>query len=153
MSVAVGADHAGFALKEFLVEHLSGLGYRVTDLGTHSEEPVDYPDLAAAVGEAVRDGEAERGIAVCGSGAGAAIAANKLRGIRAAVAHDHYTAHQMVEHDNVNVLCLGARVVGRSLAAEVAETFLTATFTGEERHLRRLQKIQALETPPPEPSP
>lgn len=145
MTVAVGADHAGFPLKEFLVGHLSGLGYRVTDLGTHSEEPVDYPDLAAAVGEAVRSGEAERGIAVCGSGAGAAIAANKLRGIRAAVAHDHYTAHQMVEHDDVNVLCLGARVVGRSLAAEVAEAFLTATFTGEERHLRRLKKIQSLE--------
>lgn len=145
MTVAVGADHAGFPLKEFLVGRLSGLGYRVTDLGTHSEEPVDYPDLAAAVGEAVRSGEAERGIAVCGSGAGAAIAANKLRGIRAAVAHDHYTAHQMVEHDDVNVLCLGARVVGRSLAAEIAEAFLTATFTGEERHLRRLKKIQSLE--------
>lgn len=145
MTVAVGADHAGFPLKEFLVGRLSGLGYRVTDLGTHSEEPVDYPDLAAAVGEAVRSGEAERGIAVCGSGAGAAIAANKLRGIRAAVAHDHYTAHQMVEHDDVNVLCLGARVVGRSLAAEIAEAFLSATFTGEERHLRRLKKIQSLE--------
>lgn len=145
MTVAVGADHAGFPLKEFLVGRLSGLGYRVTDLGTHSEEPVDYPDLAAAVGEAVRSGEAERGIAVCGSGAGAAIAANKLRGIRAAVAHDHYTAHQMVEHDDVNVLCLGARVVGRSLAAEIAEAFLSAIFTGEERHLRRLKKIQSLE--------
>lgn len=145
MTVAVGADHAGFPLKEFLVGHLSGLGYRVTDLGTHSEEPADYPDLAAAVGEAVRSGKAGRGIAVCGSGAGAAIAANKLRGIRAAVAHDHYTARQMVEHDDVNVLCLGARVISRNLATEVAEIFLTATFTGEERHLRRLKKIQSLE--------
>lgn len=145
MQVAIGADHAGVSLKSFLVEHLEGLGYQVADLGTHSEQPVDYPDSAAAVGEAVRSGAAERGIAVCGSGAGTAIAANKLPGIRAAVAHDHYTAHQMVEHDDVNLLCLGARVVGQSLAAELAETFLTAVFSGEERHLRRLQKIHALE--------
>jgi RpiB/LacA/LacB family sugar-phosphate isomerase len=145
MRIAVGADHAGYLLKEDLAEALAGEGHAVYDLGTFSEEPVDYPDIAAAVSEAVRDGRAERGIVVCGSGAGAAIAANKLRGIRAALAHDTYTAHQAVEHDDANVLALGSRVVGVELARELARTFVAASFSGEERHQRRLDKIAALE--------
>lgn len=115
------------------------------DLGTHSEEPVDYPDFAAAVARAVVEGRADRGIVVCGSGAGACVAANKIRGVRAATAHDTYTAHQAVEHDDVNVLCLGSRVVGPALALELVDAFLAARFTGEERHRRRLAKVSALE--------
>ena len=145
MRVAIGADHAGYQLKEDLGSSLAASGFDVIDLGTFSTEPVDYPDIAAAVGEAVRDGRAERGILVCGSGAGASIAANKLHGIRAALAHDTYTAHQSVEHDDANVLALGSRVVGTELAGEVVRAFLAAAFTGEERHLRRVNKIAALE--------
>ena len=115
------------------------------DLGTNSEDPVDYPDFSAAVARAVRDGRADRGIVVCGSGAGAAVAANKVRGIRAASAHDVYTAHQAVEHDDVNVLTLGSRVIGEELAAEIVGTFLGARFSGDERHVRRLAKVKALE--------
>ena len=120
-------------------------GHEMLDLGTNSEELVDYPDYARALGRAVLDGQAERGVLICGSGAGAAIAANKMRGIRAALAHDTYTAHQMVEHDDVNVCCLGARVVGAELAAEIATVFLAARFTGEERHVRRLNKVAQIE--------
>lgn len=145
MRVALGSDHAGFALKAHLAEMLAGKGMTVFDLGTHDEHPVDYPDFAAAVSRAVVDGRADRGIVVCGSGAGACVAANKIRGIRAATAHDTYTAHQAVEHDDVNVLCLGSRVVGQALAEELAMAFLTAKFTREERHLRRLAKVLALE--------
>ncbi len=145
MRVALGSDHAGFALKAHLAELLAGKGMTVFDLGTHDEDPVDYPDFAAAVSRAVVDGRADRGIVVCGSGAGACVAANKIRGIRAATAHDTYTAHQAVEHDDVNVLCLGSRVVGQALAEELAMAFLTAKFTREERHLRRLAKVLALE--------
>jgi ribose 5-phosphate isomerase len=145
MRIAMGADHAGYQLKEDLASALATSGYDVIDLGTFSTDPVDYPDIAAAVGEAVRDGRADRGILVCGSGAGAAIAANKLHGIRATLAHDTYTAHQSVEHDDANVIALGSRVVGFELAAEVVRAFLAANFTGEERHVRRVEKITALE--------
>lgn len=142
--VAIGADHAGYPLKEYLARVLAG-EHDLVDLGTHSTESVDYPDYAAAVGEAVRDGEAERGILVCGSGAGAAIAANKLTGIRAALAHDHYTAHQAVEHDDANVLCLGGRVIGQDVAIELVRAFLQATFSGDARHVRRIGKLERLE--------
>ncbi len=145
MHVAIGADHAGFALKEHLARVIADLGHAVTDVGAHDDEPSDYPDFASAVGRAVRSGRAERGIIVCGSGAGAAIAANKLKGIRCALAHDTYTAHQAVEHDKANVLAIGSRVVGVAVAEELAAAFLSARFSGEERHRRRLAKIDALE--------
>lgn len=145
MRVALGADHAGYRLKEHLARLLAARGHAVTDIGTHDETPVDYPDYAAAVGSAVTSGRADRGIVVCGSGAGAAIAANKIAGVRCAQAHDTYTAHQCVEHDDANVLALGARVIGQDLAAEVVAAFLDARFSGEERHVRRLAKIRALE--------
>ena len=144
MKVAIAADHGGYSLKGRLL-HVLESGHELLDLGTHSEEPVDYPDYARALGRAILDGKAERGVLICGSGAGAAIAANKMRGIRAALAHDTYTAHQMVEHDDVNVCCLGARVIGAELAAEIAAVFLAARFTGEERHVRRLNKIAEIE--------
>lgn len=142
--VAIGADHAGFPLKEYLAGAL-GDEHDFVDLGTDSTDSVDYPDYAAAVGEAVRSGTAERGIIVCGSGAGAAIAANKMAGIRAALAHDHYTAHQAVEHDDANVLCLGGRVVGQDVAIELVRAFLQADFSGDARHVRRLDKIDRME--------
>ena len=145
MKVAIGADHGGFALKARLVEALRQAGHEVVDLGTHSTDPVDYPDCARAVGRAVLEGRAERGVLVCGSGAGASIAANKMHGIRASLAHDAYTAHQMVEHDNVNVCCLGARVIGPELAAEVVTVFTAARFSGKERHMRRLMKLAVME--------
>ena len=132
-------------MKERLASWLAESGHAVYDLGTHNTDPVDYPDYAAAVAQAVLDGRADRGIVICGSGAGAAIAANKLQGIRAAVAHDGYTAHQMVEHDDVNILCLGSRVVGESLAEDLVTTFIAAKFTRDDRHVRRLDKIRALE--------
>jgi RpiB/LacA/LacB family sugar-phosphate isomerase len=146
MRIALGADHAGFDLKQHIGRHLAEAGYTVFDLGTHTEDTVDYPDFAAAVGRAVVDGRADRGLVVCGSGAGACVAANKIKGIRAAVAHDTYTAHQSVEHDDVNVLCLGSRVVGQALAQELVDAFLNARFTNQERHLRRLAKIRVLES-------
>lgn len=145
MRIAVGSDHAGYAMKEHLASWLAESGHAVYDLGTHSVDPVDYPDYSAAVAHAVLDGRADRGIIVCGSGAGAAIAANKLKGIRAGVAHDSYTAHQMVEHDDVNVLALGSRVIGQALAEDVVQTFVAARFTREDRHVRRLDKIRAME--------
>lgn len=146
LRVAIGADHAGYPLKEHLVSVLRGWGdHDVVDLGTHSTDSVDYPDVTVAVAESVRSGEADRGIVVCGSGVGAAIAANKVVGIRAALAHDHYSAHQAVEHDDANVLCLGGRVVGSNVAVELVGAFLGAGFTGEERHRRRLAKIARLE--------
>ncbi len=145
MRVALGSDHAGYALKQVLAATLAESSQTVFDLGTHSEDSVDYPDYAAAVARAVVDGRADRGVVVCGSGAGACIAANKLKGIRAATAHDTYTAHQMVEHDDVNVLCLGSRVIGEAVALEIVRAFLDARFTGEERHVRRLNKVMALE--------
>ena len=145
MRIAVGSDHAGFALKEELAAYLRELGHQVLDVGTHSTAPVDYPDYAEAVGKAVLDGRAERAVLVCGSGVGASVAANKLTGIRAGLCHDTYSAHQGVEHDDMNVLVLGARVIGIELARELVRAFLEARFTHEERHERRLAKITTLE--------
>lgn len=144
-TIAIGADHAGYLLKDELGRVLAAAGYEVLDLGTDGPAAVDYPDFARVVGEAVQDGRAWRGLVVCGSGAGACIAANKLVGIRAALAHDTYTAHQAVEHDDVNVLCLGARIIGGSLAEEIVLAWARAEFTGEERHQRRLNKVLAIE--------
>ena len=146
MRIALSADHAGYHLKQELAAGLVKQGHDVLDLGTHSTDPVDYPDCAEAVAGAVTGGRADRGLIVCGSGAGVSIAVNKFPGIRASVCHDCYTAHQAVEHDDMNVLCLGARVVGGALAAEIVQSFLTATFSGEERHQRRLNKILAIES-------
>jgi ribose 5-phosphate isomerase B len=145
MKVACAFDHAGFPLKELVLEVVRELGHEPVDLGTYSTDPVDYPDTARAGAEAVRSGDAERAVVVCGSGAGVAVAACKVPGIRAACTHDTYSAHQCVEHDDVNVLCLGARVVGPALAADVIRAFLSASFSGEERHVRRLAKIAAIE--------
>ena len=145
MRIAVSADHAGFVLKEELLAKLTQQGHDPIDLGTHSQSPVDYPDSAEAVARAMRDGQCERGILVCGSGAGVSIAANKFPGIRAAVCHDTYSAHQAVEHDDMNVLCIGSRVVGSALAFEIVTTFLGARFSGDERHQRRLTKLLAIE--------
>ncbi|MGD2103478.1 MAG: ribose 5-phosphate isomerase B [Acidimicrobiia bacterium] len=145
MRIAVGSDHAGYDLKEHLSSWLAESGHAVYDLGTHSADPVDYPDYAAAVAQAVLDGRADRGVIVCGSGAGASIAANKFKGIRASVAHDVYTAHQMVEHDDVNIICIGSRVVGQALAEDLVKTFIEAKFTREDRHVRRLDKVREFE--------
>ena len=145
MRIACAFDHAGFPLKALILETLTALGHEPVDLGTHSTDPVDYPDVAVTAGEAVLGGQAERAVIVCGSGAGVAIAASKIPGIRAMVAHDTYTAHQAVEHDDANVLCLGGRVIGPALAAEVLAVFASATFSGEERHVRRLEKIADIE--------
>jgi ribose 5-phosphate isomerase B len=146
MRVAVGADHAGVPLNQAVIDEARKLGHEVVDLGTHdASQPDDYPDYAAAVAAKVASGECDRGILVCGSGVGVAVAANKVLGIRACMCHDTYSAHQGVEHDDMNVLCVGARVVGRELALELVRAFLNARFTGEERHLRRLNKILALE--------
>lgn len=147
MRVALGSDHAGYELKGHIARKLANGGFTTFDLGTHSTEPVDYPDFAAAVARAVVDGRADRGILICGSGAGASVAANKIKGVRATIAHDTYTAHQGVEHDDINVLCLGSRVVGVALAEELVDAFLGASYTGEERHARRLAKVLALEEP------
>jgi ribose 5-phosphate isomerase B len=146
MRIALAADHAGFEMKRDLAGKLAKDGHEVLDLGTHSSAAVDYPDYAEAVADLLRQGQADRGIIVCGSGAGVSIAASKFPGIRAAVAHDVYTAHQAVEHDDMNVLCLGSRVIGPALAREIVDTFIAARFSGDERHLRRLAKIHDFET-------
>jgi ribose 5-phosphate isomerase B len=143
--IAIGSDHAGFDLKQQLVDHLVAAGHEVNDLGTHSTDPVDYPDFAAAVARDVVHGQSERGIVVCGSGAGASIAANKITGARSAVVHDHYTAAQAVEHDDMNVLAIGARVIGSATATDIVDTYLGAQFSGEERHSRRLRKVVELD--------
>ena len=148
MRIAIGGDHRGYEVKEQLVTRLTGDGHAVTDLGTHTTDAVDYPDYAAAVADAVAAGKADRGIIICGSGAGAAIAANKIRGIRAVQCSDTYTAGQSVEHDDANVLALGARVIGDAVAWDVVRAFLDAEFTGEGRHQRRLDKVNALEDRP-----
>ena len=145
MKVAVAADHAGFELKQRLLEWLSANAYAALDLGTDSAKPVDYPDFAGALARAILDGRAERGVLICGSGVGASVAANKFPGIRAGLCHDTYSAHQGVEHDNMNILALGARVIGPELAVELVRAFLVAQFSGAERHIRRLDKITALE--------
>jgi RpiB/LacA/LacB family sugar-phosphate isomerase len=146
MKVALGADHAGFDLKERIKVRLQEQRHEVLDLGTHSTKAVDYPDFAEAVGLAVRDGKAQRGILVCGSGVGASVAANKIRGVRAGLCHDHYSAHQGVEHDDINILVLGGRIIGEALALELVQAFLDAKFTAEERHQRRLDKVKNLES-------
>ncbi len=146
MKIALASDHAGYPLKQHLVEYLKKQGHDVLDLGTDTPNvPSDYPDAAKAVGEAVLDGRAERGIIACGSGIGACIAANKMDGIYAAIAHDVYSAHQGVEHDQMNVLCIGARIVGSAVAEELATTFVNAKFSGEERHMKRFAKLKAIE--------
>ena len=145
MRIALAADHAGYLLKNELKSKLAEQGYEETDLGTNSAASTDYPDSAEAVATAILAGQAERGIIVCGSGAGVSIAANKFPGIRAAVCHDTYTAHQAVEHDDMNVLCLGARVIGGALAIDLAGAFLAAKYAGEERFQRRLDKVLAIE--------
>lgn len=145
MKIAIGADHAGFELKQEIGTFLTKLGHQPLDKGTWSTESVDYPDPSAAVAIAVRNGEADRGILVCGSGVGTCIAANKVRGVRAAVCHDTYSAHQGVEHDAMNVLCLGSRVVGVEVARELVKAFVDAEFSNEERHARRLNKVNELE--------
>lgn len=146
MRIAVGADHGGYPLNERVIEELRGGGHELVDFGTHDGSiPDDYPDYAKQVGEAVQNGDAEIGILICGSGVGAAVAANKLRGIRAALCGDTYSAHQSREHDDCNVLCLGARVVGVELALEILRSFVAARFTGEERHRRRLEKVRLME--------
>jgi RpiB/LacA/LacB family sugar-phosphate isomerase len=147
MRVTLGADHAGFEMKQDLVAYVRGLGHEVEDVGTTSStEPDDYPDFAEAVGTALREGRAERGVLICGSGVGVSVAANKIPGIRAGICHDTYSSHQGVEHDDMNVLVLGSRIIGPELARELVRHFLAANFSGEERHVRRLGKVKAIET-------
>lgn len=145
MIVAVACDHGGFPLKETVIETVRAAGCEVLDLGTHSARSVDYPDYAEKLGRAIQAGKAERGILLCGSGIGACIAANKLRGIYAGVCHDTYSAHQGVEHDDMNVICLGARIIGPEPVKEIVRAFLQARFTAEERHLRRVNKVRKIE--------
>jgi ribose 5-phosphate isomerase B len=145
MRIAVATDHAGFPLKARVMDEVKRLGHEPLDLGTNSTEPVDYPDYSEAVARAVLDGRAHRGILVCGSGAGACVAANKFRGIRAATCHDSFSAHQAVEDDDVNITCLGARVIGPELALDLVRRYLSTTFSGLERHRRRLSKIAVFE--------
>lgn len=149
MKVAIGADHAGFPLKQTVIEAVRAAGHEPVDLGTHSTEAVDYPDYTEKVGRAILDGQAERGIMLCGSAVGANIAANKMRGIYAGICHDTYSAHQGVEHDDMNLLCLGARIIGVEPAKEIVAAFLRARFVGndpgEERHKRRVGKVRKIE--------
>jgi len=145
MKVVIGSDHAGFQMKNAMGVLLTSLGHKVLDVGAYNENPSDYPDFAEAVGKAVLDGRAERGVLICGSGVGATVAANKLRGIRAGMCTDTYSAHQGVEHDNINVLVLGSRITGEKVAEELVRAYMGAKFTNEERHVRRLAKVQALE--------
>ncbi len=146
MKLVIGSDHAGFPLKEELREYLNKSGHEVVDLGVHSTEPSDYPDAAEAVGEAIRAGVASRGILICGSGVGVCVAANKIPGIRAGICHDHYSAHQGVEHDDMNVLVLGARIIGSAAALDVVDAYVGAKFgANEERFVRRFNKVRAIE--------
>ncbi len=145
MKIAIGADHGGFSLKNILADFLKGLRHEVHDLGTHSSDPVDYPDFAMTVSQEILVRKAERGILICGSGVGACVAANKFPGIRAATCHDSFSAHQGVEDDNINILCLGARVIGPELAKDIVKIWLGASFSGAERHKRRLSKIENFE--------
>jgi ribose 5-phosphate isomerase B len=145
MKIGIAGDHAGYSLKQYLYLELTKEGHEVIDLGAYDTKPSDYPDFAEKLGDAIAAGIVERGILVCGSGIGACVAANKIKGIRAGVAHDYYSAHQGVEHDDMNVLCLGARVIGISPALEIARSFLGAQFTNEERHIRRVKKVLAIE--------
>jgi ribose 5-phosphate isomerase B len=146
MKIVIGSDHAGFQLKVAMGDLLRSLGHEVLDLGAFNENPSDYPDYAEAVGRAVVDKKAERGLLICGSGVGVSVAANKIPGVRAAMCHDTYSAHQGVEHDDMNVLVLGSRVIGVMLAQDLVKSYLGAKFSNEERHVRRLNKVKALET-------
>jgi len=145
MRVVVGSDHAGFGLKNDIADFLKKSGHEVIDVGTYTPDSVDYPDFAEKVGIAIRDGQAPKGVLICGSGVGASVAANKIVGIRAGLCHDTYSAHQGVEHDDMNVLVLGARVIGVEMAHELVRAYVGANFTNEERHLRRLKKVHAIE--------
>lgn len=145
MRIAVACDHAGFTLKDEVIAVIQSSGNDVLDLGTYNQEPVDYPDYAEKAARAILQGQAERGVLICGSGVGACIAANKIKGIYACVCHDTYSAHQGVEHDNMNVLCLGGRIIGVEPAKEIVAAFIKAKFSQEERHKRRFSKIQAIE--------
>jgi RpiB/LacA/LacB family sugar-phosphate isomerase len=145
MRIAVACDHAGFILKDDVISTIQGLGIDIIDLGTYDQEPVDYPDFVEKAGRAVLTGQADRAVVICGSGIGACVAANKMNGIYASICHDTYSAHQGVEHDNLNVLCLGARIIGQELAKEIVKTFVMAKFSNEERHLRRVRKTLELE--------
>lgn len=145
MRIAVGNDHAGLPLKATVMDELKRLGHEVTDYGTNEPQSVDFPDFAGLVGRALQEGTAERGILLCGSGVGVCIAANKLHGVRASIAHDTYSAHQGVEHDGMNVLCLGSRIIGEAVARELISTFLNARFQEEDRFIRRVNKINTME--------
>jgi len=145
MKIAIGSDHAGFSYKRLLAEELSAKGHDIDDVGTFGPESVDYPDYALAVAEKVSAGTVERGILICGSAVGVCVVANKVPNVRAGICHDTYSAHQCVEHDDVNVLCLGERVIGIELARAVVDSFLAAAFTGEPRHQRRLDKLNSVE--------
>ena len=145
MKIAIASDHAGFDLKGHLVAALEIDGHEILDLGTNSDASVDYPDFALKISLAIISGEAERGIFICGSGVGGVIVVNKIKGIRSGLCHDTYSAHQGVEHDNMNILCLGSRVIGYNLAIEISRAFITAEYSGEERHNRRLQKLADIE--------
>ena len=146
MKIAVAADHNGYDLKNFIFNLMNDAGHEVTDVGPHEVDPLDdYPDYAKPLAEGVSTGKYDRGVMICGSGVGASIAANKVKGVRAAVCHDIYSAHQGVEHDNMNVLCLGSRIVGLEVAKELVKAFLDAEYTHEERHQRRLEKVISME--------
>ncbi len=145
MKVAIGSDHAGFALKTDLLEVIRKAGYEILDVGTYTDDPVDYPDFAYKVGKAIQEGKAERGITICGSGIGACIASNKMQGIYAGICHDTYSAHQGVEHDGMNVLCMGSRIIGSELAHEIVLSFLAASIDHAERHEKRRRKIREIE--------
>jgi len=145
VKVAVACDHAGFPLKDTVLDTIRMAGHEVLDLGTDSTASVDYPDFAEKLGRVIQRGEADRGVVICGSGVGAAVAVNKMLGLRAGLCHDTYSAHQCVEHDDVNVLALGGQIIGPEVAVEVVRAFLAAKFTGEERHVRRLNKVLAIE--------
>lgn len=146
MRVAIASDHAGFPLKDVVIQAVQAAGHQVIDLGTNNTDPVDYPDYAEKLGMAITEDRADRGVLVCGSGVGACIAANKIHGIYAGLCHDVYSAHQGVEHDDMNVLCLGARIIGPAVVPEIVQAFLGATFSSEERHRRRVGKIHSLES-------
>jgi RpiB/LacA/LacB family sugar-phosphate isomerase len=145
MTIAISADHAGFELKQCVDTFLRTMKHEVLDLGTQTTDPVDYPDYAEAIGLAIRNGDATRGILICGSGVGASVAANKIPGVRAGLCHDHYSAHQGVEHDDMNVLVMGGRVIGEAVALELVRAFLEAKYSGESRHERRLRKVMEIE--------
>ena len=145
LRIALGGDHAGFPLKQVVVERLNGISVSLIDCGTNSSESCDYPDFAVAVAKEIIEGRADRGIVVCGSGVGVSVAANKIPGIRAAVCHDTYSAHQGVEHDDMNVLCIGGRIIGSELAFEIIDSFLRARYVPQDRHARRLEKVLQIE--------